>query len=90
MLYEEKRKLEIKLIDARTDITTLEADYETNKRTFARNQARYNSKLEEYKELQERKIGLERSQRETESAGSQIDYLRQQIQEAKDERDQLK
>jgi hypothetical protein len=39
--------------------------------------------------LAEKKLNLEKSQRETMAAGSQVDYLRQQIQEAKDERDQL-
>ena len=37
MLYDEKRKLEIKLIDARSELTTVEADYQTKKSIFSRN-----------------------------------------------------
>jgi len=89
MLHDEKRKLEIKLIEARQELSTVEADYHTKKSIFTRNKDYHNSLLDQYRGLSEKKITLEKSQRETMAAGSQVDYLRNQIQEAKDERDQL-
>lgn len=89
MIYDEKRKLEIKLIEARQEQSTVEADYHTKKSIFTRNQDYHNSLLDQFRELSEKKMMLEKSQRETMAAGSQVEYLRDQIQEAKNERDQL-
>jgi hypothetical protein len=61
MLYDEKRKLEIKLIDARSELTTVEADYHTKKSIFTRNKDFHNSLLEQYKNLAEKKLNLEKS-----------------------------
>ena len=37
LLHDEKRKIEIKLIEARQELSTVEADYHTKKSIFSRN-----------------------------------------------------
>ena len=88
-LLEEKRKLEIRIIESRQELITLESDYHVKKEIFGRNKEYHQSLLSQHHDLSERKIHLEKTNRQTKQAGSQIDFLREQIKEVRNERDVL-
>jgi len=56
---------------------------------FLRNKEFHQSLLDQYNELSDKKVELEKINRETMQAGSQIDYLKEEIKEAKNERNLL-
>jgi hypothetical protein len=69
-MHEAKRKIEMKLIEARQDLITVESDYHVKKDMFLRNKEFHQSLLDQYAELSDKKVELEKINRETVQAGS--------------------
>lgn len=88
-LYDTKRKLEIKLIEARQDLMTVDSQYQVKKDIFVRNQAYRESLLSQHNDLSQRRVQLEKIHREAASAGNQVEYLKDQISELREERNRL-
>ena len=62
-------------------------DYKRNMFLAAKDQNR--SLLDQYNDLTQKKVALEKTHRETNTAGQQIEYIREEIQEIKSERNVL-
>jgi chromosome segregation ATPase len=88
-LIEQKRKLEISLIDLKQELSTLESDFMVTKDQFVRNQEFHNSLLAQHRDLTERRAHLMKIHRETMDSGSQVDSIRRQIADAKRQRSEL-
>ena len=88
-LYEQKRKLNIKLIEAKQEMVTHDSNYDYKRNMFLAAKEQNRSLLDQYNDLTQKKIQLEKTHRETNTAGQQIEYLRDEIQEIKNERNQL-
>ena len=84
-LYEQKRKLNIKLIEAKQEMVTHDSNYDYKRNMFLAAKEQNRSLLDQYNDLTQKKIQLEKTHRETNTAGQQIEYLRDEIQEIKNE-----
>ncbi len=84
-LLEKKRQLEIKMIEFKQELMTLQSDFDVKKQIFANNKDYHQSLIQQHQDLSERKLHLEKINRQTKDAGNQIDYLRQQIQDVRKE-----
>lgn len=88
-LFEAKRKLDINLIESRQELSTVESDYHVKKDIFSRNEDYRLSLLDQYNDMSKKRVELDRIQRETVSAGNEMDSIKSDIEEAKNERNQL-
>ena len=77
------------MIEAKQELSTVESDYYVKKEYFTRNKQYYQSLLNQNEELSRKKSQLEKNVRETQSAGGEIDYIKDQVREAKTERNAL-
>ena len=88
-LLDAKRKVEIKLIEARQELVTIDSDYQVKKDIFMRNKDYNSSLLEQANDLSNKKQLLEKQHREKMQAGSQVEDLQDEINNVKKERNQL-
>jgi len=69
-LYDEKNKLQLKLIQAKQEFVAVEADYTVKKESYTRNKDYHKSLVQQYEALYTRKTILEKSNRDGHSAAS--------------------
>lgn len=85
-MLDAKRKVEIKLIEARQELVTIDSDYQVKKDIFMRNKDYNSSLLEQANDLSNKKQLLEKQLREKMQAGSQVEDLQDEINNVKKER----
>lgn len=88
-LVQAKSNAELKLFEAKQALSTLEAEAEVTNDVFSRKKEYHQTLMQQYHELQDQKIELEKNYREKDSQGDKVDYLNELIAEAKKEKYQL-
>lgn len=68
---------------------TLEAEAQVNNEFFSRNKEYHQTLLQQYRDLQEKKAELERHYREKDAQADRVEYLNEQITEARKEKNKL-
>lgn len=70
-------------------MVTHDSNYDYKRNMFLAAKEQNRSLLDQYNDLTQKKVALEKTHRETATAGQQIEYIREEIQDVKAERNVL-
>lgn len=88
-LIKARSQADFKLFEAKQALSTLEAEAQVNDGFFSRNKEYHQTLLTQYRDLQDKRAELERHYREKDAQGERVDYLKEQITEARKEKNKL-